>query len=171
MYIKSTILVKYSSYAINLISSINIFNFTLSAISPSLLLTILCFIQPPSLLQLSHRPLSTSLFPGAHPDLCSALPCGVGAGRRLYGASLMHGYPTVRECEVDIMSVSCRWQLKYIIKEMHVATPYPCHHSPSGRQVAANLVNLCELSTNQGRRVCGAFFPFSAYLSELCGWY
>jgi len=35
----------------------------------------------------------------------------------------MHGCPTVLGCEVDVMLVSCRQQLKYIIKEMHVAAP------------------------------------------------
>jgi len=37
----------------------------------------------------------------------------------------MHGCPTVLGCEVDVMLVSCRQQLKYIIKEMHVAAPPP----------------------------------------------
>jgi len=54
----------------------------------------------------------------------------------------MHGYPAVRGCKVDVMSVSCRQQLKYILKDMHVTAPYPCHRSPTGRQVAANLVDL-----------------------------
>jgi len=30
----------------------------------------------------------------------------------------MHGYPAVRGCEVDVMLVSCRWLLKYIICEI-----------------------------------------------------
>ena len=29
------------------------------------------------------------------------------------------------------------------------APPYPCHRSPSGRQVAANLVDLCEFLTTK----------------------
>ena len=45
--------------------------------------------------------------------VCSARPCGEVAGRRFCGTSWMHGYPTVWGCEVDVISVSCRRQLKY----------------------------------------------------------
>ena len=70
-----------------------------------------------------------------------------GAGRRFYGASWMNGYPAVPECGMKVVFVRCRRQLKYIIKEMYMTAPYPCHRSPSGQQVAANLVNLCEFKT------------------------
>jgi hypothetical protein len=52
--------------------------------------------------------------------ICYTHPCGVGAGRLFRGASSMHVYPTVRGCEVDVMSVSCRQKLKYIIIYIYV---------------------------------------------------
>jgi len=42
----------------------------------------------------------------------------VGASSRFYGAMWMHGYPAVRGYEVDVMSISCRQLLKYIIYEI-----------------------------------------------------
>jgi len=50
--------------------------------------------------------------------ICSARPCGVGAGRRFYGGSWMHGYPAVLECGMEVEFVRCRRLLKYIIYEI-----------------------------------------------------
>jgi len=66
---------------------------------------------------LSRRPLSPSLCPGAPLDLLNR-PCGVGAGRRFYGASWMHGYPAVPECGMEVVFVRCQRLLKYIIYEI-----------------------------------------------------
>lgn len=40
-------------------------------------------------------------------------PCDVGAGILFSGASFMHGYLAIMGCEVDVISVSSQWQLKY----------------------------------------------------------
>jgi len=49
------------------------------------------------------------------------------------------------------------------------ACPYPCHRSPTGRQVAANIVDLCGLEPLKDAEYAEHFLAFSAYLSELCG--
>jgi len=73
--------------------------------------------SPPSFLRLSRRP--SRLHSARVPvSICSARPCGVGAGRRFCGATWMHGYPAVRGCGVDVVLVSCRRLLKYIIYEI-----------------------------------------------------
>ena len=56
----------------------------------------------------------------------------------------MNGCPAVPECGVDVVFVSCRRLLKYIVRDIYNCY-YLCHRSPSGRQVAANLVDLFEL--------------------------
>ena len=89
-------------------------------------------------------PLSPSLCPGAPPDLLR-LPLWCGGWQAIFGASLMYGFPAVPECGMEVVFVSCRRLLKYIIKEMYMTGPCPCHRSPTGQQVAANLVDLCEL--------------------------
>jgi len=50
--------------------------------------------------------------------LCSARPCGVGAGMRFCGALWMNGYPAVPECGMEVVFVRCQRLLKYIICEM-----------------------------------------------------
>ena len=56
----------------------------------------------------------------------------------------MNGYPAVPECGMEVVFVRCRRLLKYIIRDTYNCH-YLCHRSPSGRQVAANLVDLFEL--------------------------
>jgi hypothetical protein len=53
-------------------------------------------------------------------------PCGLlcGLSRRFCGATWMHSYPAVHGCEVDVMLVSCRQQLKYMIIKMHMTAPF-----------------------------------------------
>jgi len=84
-----------------------------------------------------------SLIQGARLDMLHpALWCG-GWQALLWSLvdEWVSGGPGVRSgCYV----VSCRWQLKYIIRDMYNCH-YLCHRSPSGRQVAANLVDLFEL--------------------------
>ncbi|MCD4816660.1 MAG: hypothetical protein K8R06_09725 [Methanosarcinales archaeon] len=47
---------------------------------------------------------------------------------------------------MEVLFVRCWRLLKYIIKEIYDCHyHYSCHRSPSGRQVAANLVDLFEL--------------------------
>ena len=62
-------------------------------------------------------PLSPSLCQGARPDLLH-LPLWCGGWQALFGASLMHGYPVVPECGMEVVFVRCQWLLKYIIYEI-----------------------------------------------------
>jgi len=57
--------------------------------------------------------------------------CAGLAGRRFRGALWMNGYPAVRGCEVDVMFVSCRRLLKYIIDEIL------CREDRNGRKASA----------------------------------
>lgn len=84
---------------------------------------------------------------GCPHTICTTRSCGEGAGRRFYGALRMNGYPAVPECGVDVVFVSRRRLLKYIIKEMYMAVP--CHRSPTGRQVAANRATSTDRVSGQ----------------------
>ena len=68
----------------------------------------------------SRSPSATSRLHFARVPLliCTTRPCGVGAGRRFYGATWMHEYPAVPECGREVVFVSCRRLLKYIIYEI-----------------------------------------------------
>jgi len=67
--------------------------------------SILTFLPPPSRLHSTRVPV----------QICSTRPCGVEAVMYFYGATWMHGCSAVRGCEVNVMFVSCRRLLKYII--------------------------------------------------------
>ncbi|MCD4765793.1 MAG: hypothetical protein K8R34_04720 [Methanosarcinales archaeon] len=63
-------------------------------------------------------PLSPSLHLGARPDMLRPL-LWCGGWQTLFGASLIHGYPAVWGCGVDVLFVRCRQQLKYITREIY----------------------------------------------------
>ncbi|MCD4799888.1 MAG: hypothetical protein K8R19_12895, partial [Methanosarcinales archaeon] len=87
------------------------------------------FVVIARVLLLSFRPLSP-LCPGARPRLAPPDFVVWGAGRGFRGALWMHRYPAVRGCKVDVMFVSCRRLLKYILKDMHVTTLLPLPPQP-----------------------------------------
>jgi len=62
-------------------------------------------------------PLSPSLCQGARPGLLPPHLWCVG-WQALFGASLMHGYPVVPECGMEVVFVRYRPLLKYIIYEI-----------------------------------------------------
>jgi hypothetical protein len=73
--------------------------------------------QPSFILRLFRRTLSPSLHPGPLPDqLRQLLRCKDWQG--LFGASLIHRYPAVCGCGIDVLFVSRRQLLKYIIYEI-----------------------------------------------------
>ena len=93
------------------------------------------FISAP----IPSHPFSGSPVAPSHPHsarvpvpIGSARPCGAGAGRRFNDAMWMHGYPTVRGSKVDVMFVSYRRQLKYIIKKIYITTPTPATAASQG---------------------------------------
>ena len=69
-------------------------------------------------IRFSCCPISSPLHPGAPFRSAPAALDGVGAGRRFNGASLMHGYPAVQECGMEVVFVRCRQRSKYINYEI-----------------------------------------------------
>ena len=78
----------------------------------------MAILQPPSILRLSRRPPLAFTLPGCPVLICSACPCGVGAGVRFCGALWMNGCPAVCGCGMEVVFVRCRRLLKYIIYEI-----------------------------------------------------
>ena len=88
--------------------------------------------------------LSPSLCPGVRPYLLRP-PLWCGGWQALLWSLVDEWVSSSSGVQNGCCVVSCRQQLKYIVKDVYMTAP--CHRSPTGRQVAANLVDLCKLQT------------------------
>ncbi|MBC2697744.1 MAG: hypothetical protein HF976_10755 [ANME-2 cluster archaeon] len=71
-------------------------------------------------------------------------------------------------CEVDVVFVCCRKQLKYIINDMcMVAPPTPATAARQGGRWQPTLW-ICVNFEPPGTGLRSAFLPLSAYLGKLC---